>query len=88
MPPPEWFLEQPEVLEGDAFYLKAFDRLSTCRPAGAGLGRIPWTASIQYAERAGLTLDMADAFVSIIEAMDGVFLKWHNKNNPPTSTGG
>ena len=39
-----------------------------------GLGPIPWTVRIEYAERAGLDGDMADAFADILGIMDAAYL--------------
>lgn len=62
----------------DAFYLRAFGELDTCRSEGAGLGKIPWTAIVQYGDRAGLSPDMVDNLVLIIRMMDGTYRKWQD----------
>ena len=69
---PEWYINAPEVKDGDMFYLGAFSELSTCRTQGP----IPWDKIILYANTVGLSSDLFDHFLSIIRAMDSVYLSW------------
>ncbi len=57
------------------FYLKAFYDLSTCRSSGMGVGPIPWSAMIAYAEWYGLDRDVTEAFVDIIREMDSAYIE-------------
>lgn len=41
-----------------------------------GMGPIPWTTIMDYAERRGFEGELAEAFVCVIEAMDGGYLAW------------
>jgi len=78
-PLPDWFLEEPELLPGDTFYLEAFWELSTCRSFGNGMGPIPWTAIIEYGLRFGLDDDMLAPFVTVIRAMDAEYVHWNSE---------
>ncbi|QBQ71183.1 tail chaperonin [Shewanella phage S0112] len=60
--------------------MKAFYDLNSCRQIGMGLGPIPWTAIIQYAEHYGLDQDVTEPFVDIVCTMDQAFLDYHNKS--------
>lgn len=72
---PEWYLDEPEIIPADAFYLKAFYDLSTCRQAGMGLGPIPWRDIKEYALFYKLDDDIIEAFVDIIMDMDRAYLE-------------
>lgn len=41
-----------------------------------GLGAIPWTAVIQYAQIYRLDPDLTEVFCDVIRAMDKVYLEW------------
>lgn len=77
-PLPDWFLEEPELLPGDTFYLEAFWELSTCRSFSGGVGPIPWTAVVDYGLRFGLDDDMLAPFVTVIRAMDAEYVQWNS----------
>jgi len=78
-PLPSWYMdEEPEIEPADSFFLRAFGDLSTCRSSGMDLGPIPWTAIVNYGERAGLEPDTIEAFVIVIRTMDGAYRKWHD----------
>jgi len=73
---PDWFLEQPQVLRGEEFYIQAFWDLTSERAIGQGmLGRIPWSKAIEYALRNDVEPDMLDAFWRIIYGMDSGYLE-------------
>lgn len=76
---PSWYLEEPQLLPGDHFYLKAFRDLHTCRSHGMSLGPIPWTAVLLYAEWIELDHDLVEPFVYIIRSMDVAYQDWINK---------
>lgn len=58
----------------------AFYRLSADRvPGGLGIGCIPYTSRVQYAERAGFDGFMVDAFVDIIGIIDGRYVSDQEK---------
>jgi len=76
---PQWYLEQPQLVEGDAFYIKAFWNLHTCRSFGMGLGPIPWDKIIAYCHYKGLDEELVEPFVVIIRSMDAAYLDWSNK---------
>lgn len=62
--------------EGEEFYLHAFWELDTCRAFGMGIGPIPWTTMVTYAQFHQLDDDVAQAFVQVIREMDAVYLAW------------
>jgi hypothetical protein len=59
-----------------AFYWTAWRELSTDRETGMGVGRIPFTAIVKYAECYGILpdIDAFDRFRLIIRAMDSEFM--------------
>ena len=82
---PEWYLNEPYLEGFDAFYLRAFSDLSTCRSSGMALGPIPWHRILQYADHKRLNETMTEAFVTIIRGMDTAFLEHHaEKSETPT----
>ena len=61
-----------------------------------GIGPIPWTTMVAYAQFHQLEEDVAYAFVQVIREMDAVYLAWEAerikaeheaKENPPTNAG-
>lgn len=61
----------------DNFYLKSFHDLSTERSIGMGLGPIPWSKIVEYADWYGLEPDVIEAFVDIIRTVDVAYLKYN-----------
>ena len=77
---PPWAQNEPELYRGDDFFLTAFFDLGTCRfITDNGPGPIPWTAMVEYADRAELFPDVAAGFVRVIRSMDTVYLEWFGK---------
>lgn len=65
---------------GDDFLLTAFYDLSSCRQLGDGVpGPVPWHIIVQYADRAGLDPENAEALIRIIREMDSGYLKWYER---------
>lgn len=75
-PVPEWVLNEPEAVEGDDFYLRAFRNLSTERQVGMSLGPIPHSKVREYGKTAGLDSDTLELFETAIRAMDEFYLSW------------
>lgn len=73
---PDWYLDRPEITDGDEFYLTAFDRLSTTRQTGFDAGRIPWDKIVHYASIKQLDAQATDMFVEVICAMDVGYLAY------------
>lgn len=70
------------------FEWKSFWRLSTDRPSGFGVGRIPFGAIAAYGERFGIVgVDAMDRFADLIMAMDRAFVgrvaKHERRNRKP-----
>lgn len=65
------------LTEGEAWYLRQFWDLSTCRAVGMSVGRIPWTA-IYMKARHDLKLGPValDAFVFVIREMDDEYMRF------------
>lgn len=78
---PEWYYNEPQLLPGDEFYLKAFRDLHTCRQAGMELGPIPWDETVRYAQFYELEEDLIEPFLYIIRAMDVAYRDWMEKEN-------
>ena len=73
-PLPDWYLAEPELEPSDAYYLRAWSDLSTCRTVESG--PIPWWAIQAYARHDGHSADMAEALVIIIRTMDEAYRRW------------
>ena len=69
--------------QGDEFFIKAFNHLSTERPIGYSIGPIPHSKILAYAERVGLDEDFVDDFVYIIREMDEGYLEWQREQDEP-----
>ena len=79
---PQWYLEEPELLPGDVFYLEAFRSLGTERQIGVAQGPIPDSKIIDYGQRAGLDRDVIDGLlVPVIREMDTEYLEWSNEQS-------
>lgn len=83
IPLPDKIANRPTLGIGLEMYMDAFNRLSTCRQLGMGVGPIPWTAIGLYAVQAELDTDHTDKLYYYIEAMDAAFLKWSADRNKP-----
>lgn len=46
------------------------------RSIGFGIGEIPWDKIYHYAKAKELEPDVAECFIEVIRAMDGVYLAW------------
>lgn len=66
---------------GDEFYVQAFDDLKTERSSGMGMGNIPWSSIVRYADRAGLDESNTDMFVAVIKEMDSAYLRWYEQES-------
>lgn len=67
--PDEWV--NPPVIPRHLLWVRdAFYKLATCRETGFGVGRIPWTAIIKYAEYMGLDENETYRFENIILSLD------------------
>ncbi len=79
---PDWYLDEPEVLPGDQFYMQAFFELSTCRNYSAmgDMLPIPWTAIVHYGNLHGLKGLMLDHFCTCVRAMDNAYMDWRRES--------
>lgn len=85
--PPPWYDQMmPDIYEGDDFYLKAFNELSTCRQIGSSTGPIPWRDIVEFAQHSQLDEDLKETFIRVIREMDSGYLNWikekQEKDNP------
>ena len=63
------------VWAGYEDWFSAFTELSTERQVGMGVGPIPHSAIVAYAERMGWGDDL-DAFLACVREMDRTYLEW------------
>lgn len=87
-PLPPWFLEQPALLNGDEFYIRQFNQLSTERQLGMSVGPIPVSKIEERAARAGLDDACTELFVDVIMAMDEGYRDWNTKEGKKQSKRG
>lgn len=81
-PLPQWYLDEPELMPGDVFYLEAFRSLGTERQIGVAQGPIPDSKVIEYGRRAGLDQDVIDGLlVPVVREMDTEYLKWSTEQS-------
>lgn len=74
-PLPAWVDNEPELFDGDEFYIQAWYELDTCRQVGMDVGMIPWDKIVLYGQFHGLENDVLQAFIQIIREMDAAFMK-------------
>jgi hypothetical protein len=75
-PLPSEFYNQPELWIESEFYWRAFSQISADRHLGMGLGPIPFSSLLRWAEVYGIgTVDEFDTFSSIVGAIDSEYLK-------------
>lgn len=71
---PDWFVDGPDLFQGDLFFLQAFNELNTCRAVGMSIGAIPWRDIMNYAEYHNLDEYMTEVFLSVMRDMDNAYL--------------
>lgn len=81
MPLPDRIASAPILLPGLEMYLTAFNRLSTCRQIGMGVGPIPWTAIGVYADQEELDEEHRSDLYYFVERLDCEFLSWSAKKS-------
>ncbi len=81
-PLPDWYLDEPPLSEYAAFFLRAFDKLSSCRSIGFSEGPIPWTAVNDFAVSRGLDTEMTKALETVIMALDRAYLTNRDRDKP------
>lgn len=69
---------RPDPL-GYGWLMQAFLQLSTCRSIGFSIGRIPWTATEEWARAHQLHVGEKWVLHEVIAAMDNVFIEYHQK---------
>lgn len=73
-PLPDWYLDEPTVLQIEKFYLASFWKLVTERRGGQV---IPYSCIVEFAERSGLDSDMIDPFCAVMWTLDRALNGWH-----------
>ena len=75
---PEWYKNPPPISKGDRVYMAAFWDLSSCRQSGGGtMGRVPWTAVAEYAEKwLGWDRRGLRRLWTIVGKLDDAYRKW------------
>lgn len=76
--PPDWYLDEPEILPGDEWFLREFWILDTERPrSGGAIGPIPVSRIEERAERRhGLAGHDLELYVAVERALDAALLAW------------
>lgn len=64
---------------GLELYWTAFHELNSCRSFGMGLGPIPHTAILDYAQAYGFSEDQFDTLVFHVRAMDRAYLDYNQR---------
>lgn len=82
IPLPEWAKNEPQLPDGDEFYLAAFSELSTCRPFGMTLGPIPWRDIVLYADYHELDSMNRQFFARAMRQLDTAYLTWQKGKKP------
>lgn len=73
IPADHWYHQRRELPPNVDLFLNAYRDLSTCRlPDGA----IPWTATMEYADRKGLPPDFATVLWDVIWRVDVAERRW------------
>lgn len=75
---PDWYINEPTLLDGDEFYMLEFWTLDTTRQiGGGGLGPIPITSIEDRGERRhGFDGETLALYIGIIRCMDDGFRDW------------
>lgn len=77
LPPPDWYLECPEIEPQDEWFIGTFWELSTERQLGFGApGPIPVSAIRRYALEHEFDQDVTDFLVLVIRTMDEKHHEW------------
>jgi hypothetical protein len=71
---PEWYLVAPATAPGDEFYLEAFYNLCSERKYDGGPS--PRSSILQFSRDYGLDPTLINPLISIVDAMDVVYLRW------------
>lgn len=82
---PDFIRDEPELMPGLEFYLKAFWDLSTCRQMGMGLGPIPWLSIHEYGKLTCNTEESYEDFQFHIRQLDSAYLNWASEKNKVTT---
>jgi hypothetical protein len=85
-PLPEALQNAPVLYSGLDEYYSAFWRLHTDRQIGMGIGQIPWTSMVNYADREEMDAEEFLRFETLIRAMDDAYLEHAAK--PKDNAGG
>lgn len=80
-PLPDWYVDEPELIRGAEFFLKAFRHLNSCRSFGMSLGPIPWSEILLYAKHNELDFEATNILVNVISSMDSAYLNWQKETN-------
>lgn len=78
---PDRIANAPSLRQGLWFYLQAFFDLDGERSHGMGLGRIPWSAVMAYADYYDLDEEQTELLLQFIRSMDAAHLKQVQESN-------
>lgn len=74
---PNWYLDEPQIVGIESFYINSYWDLSSTRRFQDG--PIPWDKIVEYGKQKGLEYGILDSFVAIVRAMDAAFLEWRRE---------
>lgn len=80
-PLPERIANKPQLTLGLEIFLEAFYELSSDRPAGLGIGQIPFTAICQYADEYGFEGEQREDLFYFVRAIDKAIVKLLQSSN-------
>ena len=74
---PDPIANAPILFPGSELFFNAFRDLTTCRPGGMGLYKIPWTAIDQWCLRNGMAGESREELEYYVREMDSAWLDYH-----------
>lgn len=77
IPEDHWYYQRRELPPGLEMFQEAYRDLSTCRPPG---GPIPWTACMEWADRRGLSGDIAGVLWGVVWRVDVAERDWRSED--------
>lgn len=78
---PKFILESPELTLGLDLYYDAYWELDGDRAVGMSVGRIPWTATADYAIAHEFSEDQRSALFHFVRVLDSAYLKYHSEKS-------
>lgn len=80
--------DAPALDHADLPYMDAYWQLHTCRAFGMSAGPIPWRDIVAFAMHRNYDPERTDALVTVVRAMDDVFLDYQEQRSKEAEKGG